>query len=333
MSDSLHVILGTGPVGTWIANTVIARGDRVRLVNRSGKRPALLRGEAQIVAADVSDAIAAAAAADGASVVYQALNPPYHRWHELFPALQDGALAAAKAAEARYVSIDNLYMYDSFSGPISEDTAVQPRSRKGELRARMAAAVLAAHERGEVCASILRSSDYYGPGVTASAFGERVFPPILAGKAGEALGSLDIPHSYAYIEDVARAAVVLGSSDEAAGGVWIAPHAPAVTQRDALGGVFALAGRQPRFKVVRPGMMRLAALFDKGAREMVELMYEFTRPFTVDSGRIERMLGLTATSLEEGMVHTVDWFRTDAVPEPVARGGLTGREDVSYSRS
>ena len=41
-----------------------------------------------------------------ASVVYQALNPPYHQWHEFFPGLQAGALAAAKAAGARYVSIE-----------------------------------------------------------------------------------------------------------------------------------------------------------------------------------------------------------------------------------
>jgi nucleoside-diphosphate-sugar epimerase len=308
MSDSLHVILGTGPVGTWIANTLIARGDRVRLVNRSGAHPSLLHGDAEIVTADVSDGAAAAAAAAGASVVYQALNPPYHRWHELFPALQEGALTAARTAGARYVSIDNLYMYDSFSGPISEDSAVRPRSRKGELRMRMAADVLAAHERGEVCATILRSSDYYGPGVLASAFGERVFPPILAGKPGEALGALDLPHSYAYIEDVARAAVALSTSDAAAGRVWIAPHAPAVTQREALGGIFAAVGRRPRCKVLKSGTMRLAGLFDKGAREMAEMMYEFTRPFTVDSSRIERDLGLTATPFAEGLARTVAWY-------------------------
>jgi nucleoside-diphosphate-sugar epimerase len=309
MSEDLHVILGTGPVGTAIANSLVPGGARVRLVNRSGRRPALLQGEAEIVAADVSEAAQAASAAAGATVVYQALNPPYQRWSELFPGLQASALAAAKAAGARYISIDNLYMYDSSAGPMTEDTAVAPRSRKGELRARMAADVLAAHARGDVAAAILRSSDYYGPGVRASALGERVFPPIIAGKAGEALGSLDMPHSYAYIEDVGQAAAALAASDEGLGHVWITPHAPALTQREVLGGVFAELGAPPRYKVVSPGLLRFASLFSGTTREMVEMLYEFTEPFTVDSGRMERTFGLQATPVNKGLARTVAWYR------------------------
>ena len=312
MSANLHVVLGTGPVGTWIANDLVARGERVRLVNRSGKRPALLQGDAEVVAADVSDAARATSAASGATVVYQALNPPYDNWHELFPGLQASALAAAGTAGARYVSVDNLYMYDSLAGPMTEESPVVPRSRKGELRARMAADVLAAHQRGDVQAVILRSSDYYGPGVTGSALGDRVFPPILAGKPGEAIGSLDLPHSYAYIEDVARAAVTLGTSDDGLGRVWITPHAPAVTQREVLTGIFRETGAQPRFKVVGAGMMRFAGLFNGGAREVVEMMYEYTDPFTVDSSRMEAAFGLQPTALADGLSRTVAWYRTSA---------------------
>jgi len=310
MSEPLHVILGAGPVGTWIANALTARGERVRLVSRSGRRPELVRESVEVLAADLSDPARAMPAATGAAVVYQALNPPYHRWHELFPGLQAGALAAARANGARYVSIDNLYMYDSSDGPIREDTRISPRSRKGELRARMAAEVLAAHEHGDVHAAILRSSDYYGPGVLGSALGDRVFPPILAGKPGEALGALDVPHSYAYIEDVGRAAAELGTRDEALRGVWIAPHAPAVTQRDVLDHVFSAIGKAPRHRVVGRRMLRFAGLFNPGAREMVEMMYEFTQPFVVDSRRSDDALGLQPTPFEEGLTRTVDWYRT-----------------------
>ena len=309
MADNLHVVFGTGPVGSWIAHTLTQQGANVRAVNRSGRRPALVPSSVEVVATDVSDESQAIAAAQGASVVYQALNPEYHQWHELFPGLQRGALAAAKAAGARYVSIDNLYMYDSSEGPISETTRLAPASRKGELRERMAREVLDAHERGDVQATILRSSDYYGPGVTGSSLGDRVFPPILAGKAGEVLGGPDIPHSYAYIEDVARAAVELGQRAEALGRVWITPHAPAPTQRDVLERVFALVGREPKYTTVTSTKMRLAGLFMPGAREMVEMMYEFTAPFTVDSSAIENAFGLSATPLDDGLERTVEWYR------------------------
>ena len=312
MGSDLHVVLGTGPVGSWIARTLAERGYAVRVVNRSGKRTEFVPAEVEIVSADLSDAQQAIEAASGAAVLYQALNPPYDKWHELFPGLQRSALAAAKATGARYVSIDNLYMYDSSAGPITEQTRVAPASKKGELRRRMAEEVLAAHERGDVRAAILRSSDYYGPGVTGSALGDRVFPPILAGKAGEVLGGLDIPHSYAYIEDVARAAVELGTRDEALGRVWIAPHAPAPTQRQVLERVFDLAGRAPKYTTVTPFKMRLAGLFIPGAREMVEMMYEFTDPFVVDSSAIEAEFGLTPTPLDEGLARTVAWYRTAA---------------------
>ncbi len=309
MGSDLHVVLGTGPVGSWIARTLADRGYAVRAVNRSGKRTEFMPAGVEVVSADLSEARQAIEAASGAAVLYQALNPPYDKWHELFPGLQRSALAAAKATGARYVSIDNLYMYDSSATPITEQTRIAPASKKGELRAGMAEEVLAAHERGDVRAAILRSSDYYGPGVTGSALGDRVFPPILAGKAGEVLGGLDIPHSYAYIEDVARAAVALGTREEALGRVLIAPHAPAPTQRQVLERVFDLAGRAPKFTTVTPFKMRLAGLFIPGAREMVEMMYEFTDPFVVDSSATESEFGLTPTPLDDGLARTVAWYR------------------------
>lgn len=36
-TKELHIIFGTGPVGTTLADELLARGKQVRLVNRSGK--------------------------------------------------------------------------------------------------------------------------------------------------------------------------------------------------------------------------------------------------------------------------------------------------------
>lgn len=215
-NQPLHVIFGTGPVGCWTARALRDMGLAVRAVNRSGKRPDLMPDAVEIVSADASDPNQAIAAAAGATVIYQALNPPYHQWHALFPALQAGALAAAKATGARYVSIENLYMYDS-SQPMREDSPIRPRAKKGELRARMAQEVMDAHQRGEIQATALRSSDYYGPGVTGSAMGELVFGNLVQGKKAQLTGSADMPHSWAYIADVGRAAALLGTRDEALG--------------------------------------------------------------------------------------------------------------------
>jgi nucleoside-diphosphate-sugar epimerase len=107
MSENLHVVFGTGPAGSWIARTLAERGEAVRAVNLSGSRPDLLPEDVEVVSADASDPAQAIRAAMGAAVLYQALNPPYHLWQQLFPALQSGVLEAAKASGGRYVSIDN----------------------------------------------------------------------------------------------------------------------------------------------------------------------------------------------------------------------------------
>ena len=53
-----------------------------------------------------------------------------------------------------------------------------------------------------------------------------------------------------------------------------------------------------------------ARLVDPGARETVEMMYEFTEPFVVDSGRIADKLGLHATPVEEALERTLAGYRT-----------------------
>jgi nucleoside-diphosphate-sugar epimerase len=264
--------------------------------------------EAEVVAADASDAGQATSAAAGAGVVYQAMNPAYDKWHELFPGLQAGALAAAGAAGARYVSVENLYMYDS-SAVMTEDSPQKPVSKKGELRRRMADEVAAAHARGDVRAAQLRSADYYGPGVTGSAVGDMVVGRLLAGKKAQVGGSATQPHSFAYIEDVGRAAAELGVHDEALGRVWFAPHAPAVTQGDMVAAICRELGKPPALSVISPTMMRLAGLFVPGARETVEMLYEFTQPFVVDSGRIAAEFGLAATPVDAGAQRTVAWWK------------------------
>jgi nucleoside-diphosphate-sugar epimerase len=308
VDGKLHVIFGTGPVGCWIARALVDRGLAVRAVNRSGARPGLLPEEVELVKADVTDAAQAIAASAGATTVYQALNPPYDKWHDVFPVLQAGALAAAKAADARFISIENLYMYDS-SAVMTEDARIAPVSKKGELRRRMADEVAAADRSGDVRAAQLRSADYYGPGVTESAAGDLVIGRLLAGKKAQVGGSASQPHSYAYIEDVGRAAAELGVRDETLGRVWFSPHAPAVTQGEMVAGICRELGREPSLSVISPTMMRLAGLFSPGAKETVEMLYEFTQPFVVDASRSERELGLVPTPVEEGIRRTVAWYQ------------------------
>lgn len=311
MSNEQHVIFGTGPVGCWIARELREMDIPVRAVNRSGQRPDLMPSDVEIVAVDAANTAAAIAAAKGADVFYQALNPPYHQWHEYFPGLQAAALAAASSAGARYVSIDNLYMYDA-ANAITENSPIAPQSKKGKLRAQMAEAVMAAHQRGDIRATVLRSSDYFGPGVLGSALGEMVFGNLVLGKKAQVGGSAVMPHSFAYIEDVGRAAAILGTRDNALGKVWIAPHAPARTQGEMVEIACQVLGIKPQMTVISPIMMWIGGLFVPEARATVEMMYEFTKPFVVDSNHIQQTFALEPTPVDIGIERTVNWYKQHA---------------------
>jgi nucleoside-diphosphate-sugar epimerase len=313
-----HVVLGAGAVGMAIVEAVARRGESVRVVNRSGLREAV--AGAQSVAGDVSDPAFAASAARGARVVYQALNPPYHRWAEEFPGLQSAAIGAAQAAGARLVAMDNVYMYGRADGrPFTEDRAYDAQTRKGRVRAAMARDLLAAHDAGQVQVTVGRASDFFGPRAgKQSVIGDRVIPAALAGKAASVPGDPDMPHTYTFIPDIGENLVRLGESDDALGRIWHLPSPETRTTRDVVALVHQAAGTRPRLKVTPAWQLRALGLVNRTVREISEMAYEFDEPFIVDSSRAETELGLRATPLADAVDHTVRWYRAQAIPSSAA---------------
>ena len=307
--QELHVIFGTGPVGQTVARELVKCGKSVKLVNRSGQRPAGMPDSVTVMAGDVFDVSVATQLAQGASHVYQCTNPPYDKWPAQFPALQANTLEAAAAVGAKYIVMENVYMYgDTHGQPITEDLPYNAHTKKGVVRAQLAQDVLAAHQSGKVRAAIARASDFYGPGVLASAAGDRVFGFALAGKAASATGNLDAKHSYTYIEDTGKALVILGERDEALGQAWHVPNAPVTTTREFINQIFAELKQPPKVSAMGKTMMRIGGFFIPVAREMVEMMYEFEQDFVVDGSKFTKTFGLQATPYREGIHATVAWY-------------------------
>ncbi len=64
--------------------------------------------------------------------------------------------------------------------------------------------------------------------------------------------------------------------------------------------------------VVSPLMMRIAGFFIPEARASVEMMYEFTDPFVVDSNRIQRAFGLEPAPVDIAIERTTSWYKQHA---------------------
>jgi nucleoside-diphosphate-sugar epimerase len=312
-NQELHVIFGAGPVGQAVARELVKRGKTVKLINRSGQKPEGAPDAATMAAGDVSDVNVAKQLAHGASHVYQCTNPPYNKWPEQFPRLQANTLEAAASAGAKYIVTDNLYMYGDTNGqPITEDLPYNARTKKGKVRVAMAEAVMAAHQTGKVRVAVARASDYYGPRATNSAAGDRMFGFAVQGKAASVPGNLDLPHTYTYVDDFAKALVVLGERDEALGQVWHVPNAATVTTRQFVTMIYEELGLPPRMSGMGKMMMSIGGLFIPEAREMVEMMYEFEKPFVVDSRKFTQTFGVQGTPLREAIKTTVAWYRGNA---------------------
>jgi nucleoside-diphosphate-sugar epimerase len=174
----------------------------------------------------------------------------------------------------------------------------------------MAERVLTAHADGEVRATIGRASDFYGPGVTDSTVGERVFEPVLAGKTVSLLGDPDAAHTYTYIDDFARGLITLGESDEALGDAWHVPSGPPQSAREFVELVGDAAGRDPSIRRLPSWLFKIVSRFDATMAEVREMLYIFEEPFVLDHSKYEMAFGADPTPHAEAIEATVEWYRS-----------------------
>jgi len=306
-SSEQHVILGTGPLGMATMRALLKRRYQVRMVNRSGS--ANVPQGVEVVAGDVYSVDSVRDLTADAAVVYQCAQPGYTDWVTHFPAMQAAIIEGVAANGSKLILAENLYMYGQVDGPIHEDLPHNAHTRKGRVRAAMAESAMAAHAAGKIRVAAVRGSDFYGPGVEGSMLGDRVWPALLQGKTVQAIGNIDLPHTYTVIDDFGEALAIVGENDNALGQAWHVPNPPTLTTRQ----IIMLGAEQlsvtPKINAMGRFMMRMGGLFIPEARETYEMMYEFEQPFVVDHSKFVQAFGNIATPHAEAIAATLDWYR------------------------
>jgi len=301
----LSLVIGAGVIGSQVADMLAERGDRVSVVSRRGSGPAG-------VAADAADAGAMARLAEGVSVIYNCVNPPYHRWPADWPPIAASVLAAAERSGAVLITLSNLYGYGpAVSGgydeahPMTEATALAATGRKGRVRARVWQDALAAHQAGRVRVAEVRAADFVGPGAQ-SALGERIVRRIRQGKGVSVLGRADRPHTWSFTGDVAGMLVTAGSDPEAWGRAWHVPSNEPRSQRQVIDDLARAAGvGQVRAGEIPSAVLRGMGLLSPLMRELRETEYQFRDDFVMDSTAAQATFGLKPTPWEEIIAETV----------------------------
>jgi len=310
MSDKKNIIFGPGPLGLWIMRTLTKKGEQVALVNRKGKIEQKLPEKIEIVAGDATDSSIVHEICKEADVVFHCAMPPYTEWPDKFPPLTKGILEGVSRTGAKLIYGDNLYMYGYTEGkPLSESLPYNATGQKGKVRAQMAEVLLDAHKRGEIKVVIGRGSDFYDPQVLNSSFGEMFFKSALSGKPANLLGNINLPHTYTYIKDFAKALITLSENDKALGQVWHIPNATTTTTRQLVELVEKEIGQPIKVRAAGRFMVTLLGLFNPMLKEMKEMMYEWEQPYVVEHSKFEQTFGADTTPHEVAIKETVEWYR------------------------
>ncbi len=301
------LVLGYGAVGRAVVAQLLAQGRHVRISQRS--RPADLPRAVPFTPCDVLDPASVTAAIAGASQVVVAIGFAYDGdlWRRAWPLAMANLLDGCETAGARMVFIDNLYMYGAQTAALREDMALTDTGEKPATRAAVTRLWQAATTRVKVAA--LRAPDFYGPGVTLSHLGDLAFGSLGRGKAAQMIVPPDMPHDFAYVPDIARAAVLLlDAPDSDFGEAWHLPCAPTQTPRAIIALGAAAIGAAPRVFAIPMFIQPLLGRFVPMLREMREMHFQWDRPYAVDASRFTRRFDFVPTPFAVGAAATAQSF-------------------------
>ena len=318
------VVLGYGNIGRLVAKTLLERGDSVRIAQRT--RPPDMPGNAAFVRCDILDRTAVRTAVAGAAQVLLAISFPYDArvWRTAWPTAMNNVIEACADAGARIVFIDNLYQLGPQTQPRREDMPLSTAGQKPAILTQVTQLWLAAKHRVRVAA--LRCSDFYGPDVLVSHLGATGFGRIAAGKAALLLAPADTPHDFAYVPDIARAAVtLLDAPDDAFGRAWNMPCAPTRTPREILRLGAASVGLPLKVTATPLWLTRRLGLFSRLLKEVVDVGFTWDRPYVVDATAFKQRFWSDVTPYEIGAAATARSFFASAHPVLEAAPARPGR--------
>lgn len=294
---ALHVIVGAGPVGTATANLLAARGDKVRVITRSGSGPETAGVER--VAADATDAARLTELATDATVLYNCANPAYDRWLTDWPPLAAALLAAAETTGAVLAIAGCLYGYGPVDGPITPETPLAATHPKLAMRAQIWRDALAAHRAGRIRTTEVRASDYIEAN---SLFSFGLAAPLAAGRRAWTPTALDAPHTFTSIRDMARTLVAASDTPSAHGRAWLVPsNSPLTVRQIATRFARVVGAPAPKLTALPYPVLWAGGLANMMMRELRTTYYQWARPFTMDSTTSQQMFDITPTPLDTAL--------------------------------
>lgn len=279
MTDTVLILGATGRFGRHAAKAFSDAGWTVRRFDRK------------------HDTLEAAAV--GAQVIVNAWNPPYDKWAAQVPHLHAEVRKVAKVNGATVILPGNVYVFGADApGKWDQNTPHRAANPLGKIRRDMEAA----YHRDGVKTIILRAGDF----IDTQASGNW-FDKIMTAKLGRGIfvypGDVSTPHAWAFLPDLARAAVGLAElRNDLPDFVDVPFPGYAATGAEMADAIAQVTGTPVRAKEMSWLPMVLAQPFWPMAKLLLEMRYLWSLPHSLDGARLAGLLpGFAQTSLQDAL--------------------------------
>jgi nucleoside-diphosphate-sugar epimerase len=293
------------------ANGVIARELAIELattytkdIRLVSRHPQKVNDTDQLLSADLLDKEQVIRACEGSEVVYLTAGLKYdHKvWAAQWPLIIENVIEGCRKAGARLVFFSNVYALGEVHGWMTEQTPMNPCSKKGKIRASIEKSLLEEMQKGIIPVIIARAPDFYGPDSKNSVAQMMVFDNLSKGKKPQWLVNAKTKHSLIYTPDAGKATAILGNTPSAFNRIWNLP-----TAKDPLTGEAFIAkaakafGRPASYTVLPTWMLVMAGWFTPDIKGVIEMLYQQRIDYLFDSSDFEKAFGFTPTTYDEGI--------------------------------
>ena len=302
----LHTVLGaSGTIGKAVVEQLKQHNLNIRTVAHQSKNT-----DFQVDFLNQNQLNQAIA---GSSHVYLCIGIPYQTkiWREQWPEVIKNTIKACLKHQAKLIFFDNVYLYSNpLPIPFDENTLQNPTSEKGKIRKICSDLILYAIKNQQLEAVIVRSADFYGPNAKNSMLYISFIENYIKNKAPMSLAPIQVPHTYAYTEDLAKALVLIALETDTYSQVWHLPVGKPITLEEISHIINTELNMKHQIKLISPFLKSILSLFIPALKELKEMMYQFEQTYILNDTKFRnRFPNFEHTDYKTGIIKTITSFK------------------------
>ncbi|MEJ2615284.1 MAG: NAD-dependent epimerase/dehydratase family protein [Ignavibacteriaceae bacterium] len=301
-----HIILGAGgAISRTLVKELLSDDQKIKLAARNFK---VIEGF-ESVRTDLLNFNEINNIIEEFSTVYLVAGLTYSTkvWNVQWPKIMRNVVEACSTKNSKLIFFDNVYAYGKVNGVMTEDTPINPSSKKGEIRAKLLEYL---HEeiRGKnITALVARAADFYGPYTEkTSGISISVLDKFIKGKKAQWFCNAKAKHSFTYTGDCGKALYLLSKNESNFNQTWHMPTAlPAKTGEELINIAAEKLNVKPDYTVLKKWMFKLIGTFNPLIKELTEMLYQYEVDYIFDSSKFEKKFNFTPTSYEQGIEESI----------------------------